>query len=328
MPHLRLAIDASGGDYAPDEIVAGAVQGARQHSIELALVGRSEQIEEQLHKHDVKGVSIEIVDAPEVIGMDEDPAMAVRKKKTASIVVGCELVHDGQADALISMGHTGAGMIAALFTFGRLPGIDRPAVIVPFLGFKDTFIIDAGANTEVQPSNLLQFAIMGSLYVEKALDIATPKVGLLSNGAESNKGNTVGKQAYPLLAASGLNFVGNVEGFRLTQGAAHVFVTDGFTANIALKRAEGLVAELLHQMEQELGAGDARVQAALTRLREKHDYARVGAVPVLGVNGLVFIGHGRSKAPAVVSAMTNALRAIEVGLLGAISEGLKATNGA
>jgi glycerol-3-phosphate acyltransferase PlsX len=323
MPPIRLAIDASGGDYAPQEIIKGALDGARQLQVELILVGRSEKIDEQLHQHDVKGLSIEIVDAPETIEMSEDPALAVRKKKDASIVVGCELVRDGRAEALISMGHTGAGMIAALFTFGRLPGIDRPAVIVPYLGFTDTYLIDAGANTEVQAQNLLQFAIMGSLYVERVMGLAQPKVGLLSNGAEPNKGNAIGKQAYALLTASKLNFVGNVEGHGVTHGEANVIVADGFAGNVVLKLGEGLVAELLQQVEDEAAPADKQLLAALARLREKHDYTRIGAAPVLGVNGLIFIGHGRSKAPAIVGAMSGAVRAVESGLLEAIVEGLK-----
>ena len=322
MPRIRLAIDTAGGDYAPDEIIAGAILGARQHPIELTLVGKSEQIDEQLRQHDAADLSIEIVDAPETIAMQEDPAMAVRQKKDASIVVACELVRDGRADAVITMGHTGAGMIAALFTFSRLPGIDRPGVIVPFLGFRNTFIIDAGANTEVQPKNLLQFAIMGSLYVEKVIGIEKPRVGLLSNGSEPNKGNAISKQAYPLLADSGLNFVGNVEGFALPQAIANVVVTDGFTGNVALKLGEGLVAELLKQVEQDADPTDDRLRAALARLHEGHDYARIGAAPVLGVNGLIFIGHGRSKAPAVAHAMSSAIRAVECGLLNAIQAGL------
>ncbi len=323
MPPIRIAIDASGGDYAPSEIVAGAIDGARQHSIELVLVGRSEQIDEQLLKHDTKDLAIEIIDAPETIEMQEDPALAVRKKTSASIVVGCELVRDHRADAIISMGHTGAGMVAGLFTFGRLPGIDRPAGIVPYLGFKDTFMIDVGANTEVQPRNLLQFAIMGSLYVERVMEIPNPKVGLLSNGSEPNKGNAVGKQAYPLLAASKLNFVGNVEGHGVTHGEANVIVADGFAGNIALKLGEGFADEILNQVEHAAAPIDDKLRGVLAKLREQHDYARIGAAPILGINGLLFIGHGRSKAPAVVSAIGLAVKSIESKLLEAIVEGLK-----
>src|SRR5512143_452548 len=323
MPTIRLAIDASGGDYAPSEIIAGAIDGARQYSVELILVGRSEQIDEQLRQHDTKDLSIEIVDAPETIEMQEDPALAVRKKTNSSIVVGCELVRDHRAEAIITMGHTGAGMIAGLFTFGRLPGIDRPGGIVPYLGFKDTFLIDVGANTEVQPKNLLQFAIMGSIYVERVIGIPNPKVGLLSNGGEPNKGNAVGRQAYPLLQASKLNFIGNVEGHGVSHHEANVIVSDGFAGNIALKLSEGLIAEVLDQIEHEASPIDDKLRGVLNQLRERHDYARIGAARSLGVNGLLFIGHGRSKAPAVASAMGLVVKSVESKLLEAIVEGLK-----
>ena len=320
---IRIAIDASGGDYAPGEIIAGAIDGARQHSVELILVGRSEQIDEQLLKHDTKDLAIEIVDAPETIEMHEEPAQAVRKKTNSSIVVGCELVRDQRADAIVSMGHTGAGMIAGLFAFGRLPGIDRPAALAPYLGFKDTFMLDIGANTEVQSKNLLQFAIMGSIYVERVMGIPHPKVGLLSNGGEPNKGNVIGKQAYPLLEASKLNFVGNVEGHGVVHSEANVIVADGFAGNIAFKLSEDLIAEVLNQVEHEAAPIDDRLRGVLDRLRERHDYARVGAAIILGINGLLLIGHGRSKAPAVTGAIGLAVKSIESGLLGAIVEGLK-----
>ncbi|HEY4721701.1 MAG TPA: phosphate acyltransferase PlsX [Anaerolineae bacterium] len=324
MSRIRLAIDASGGDYAPDEITAGAILGARQYPIELTLVGQSEQIEACLSRHAVDGLAIDIVDAPETIELDEDPVLAVRKKKDASIVVCCELVHEDRAEAVISMGHAGAGLAAALFTLGRLPGVDRPGLIVPYLGFRDTYLIDAGANTEVLPQNMLQFAIMGSLYVERVIGITNPLIGLLSNGSAPNTGNAIGQQVYALLQVSGLNFIGNVEGFALPQSAANVIVTDGFTGDIALKLGEGLVTELLKQAE-ETAPNNESVAALVDRLQEQHIYARSGAAPVLGINGLIFIGHSRSKAPAVAGAIGNAIRAVEGGLLNAIRDGLKAT---
>jgi glycerol-3-phosphate acyltransferase PlsX len=323
MPRIRLAIDTSGGDYAPDEIIAGAILGARQHPIELTLVGQSEQIEACLSRHAVDGLAIDIVDAPETIELDEDPALAVRKKKDASIVVCCELVHEDRAEAVISMGHAGAGRVAALFTLGRLPGVDRPGLIVPYLGRSDTYLIDAGANTEVQPQNMLQFAIMGSLYVERVIGITNPLIGLLSNGSAHNTGNAIGQQVYALLQASGLNFIGNVEGFALPQGMANVIVTDGFTGNMALKLGEGLVAELLRQIEETEPANE-QLATLVNQLRTQYDYANIGAVPVLGIDGLIFVGHRRSKAPAVAGAIGNAIRAVEGGLLNAIRDGLKA----
>ncbi len=323
MPRIRLAIDASGGDYAPDEIIAGAILGARQHPIELTLVGQSEQIEASLSRHAVDGLAIDIVDAPETIELDEDPTLAVRQKKDASIVVCCELVHEDHAEAVISMGQAGAGLAAALFTWGRLPGVDRPGLIVPYLGFRDTYLIDAGANTEVQPQNILQFAIMGSLYVERVIGITNPLIGLLSNGSAPNTGNAIGQQAYALLQASDLNFIGNVEGFALPQGLANVIVTDGFTGNIALKLGEGLVTGLLKQIE-ETDPANEQLATLVNQLQAQHDYANLGAAPVLGIDGLIFVGHRRSKAPAVAGAIGNAIRAVEGGLLNAIRDALKA----
>ena len=307
MPRIRLAIDASGGDYAPDEIIAGAILGARQHPIQLTLVGQSEQIEACLRRHAVDGLAIDIVDAPETIGLDEDPALAVRKKKDASIVVCCELVHEDRAEAVISMGQAGAGIAAALFTLGRLPGVDRPGRIVPYLGFRDTFLIDAGADPEIRPKNLVQFAIMGSLYVERVIGITNPLVGLLSNGSEPNKGTAPGQQVYSLLQTSGLNFIGNVEGFALPHGLANVIVTDGFTGGSAPKPGEGLMAEWLKQAEE-----------------TAPDNENASAAPVLGINGLIFIGHRRSKAPAVAGTIGNAICAVEGGLLNAMRDRLKA----
>ena len=323
MPRIRLAIDASGGDYAPDEIIAGAILGARQHPIELTLVGQSEQIETCLRQHAVDGLPIDIVDAPETIELDEDPALAVGQKKNASIGVCCELVHEDRAEAVISMGHAGAGLAAALSTLGRLPGVDRPGLIVPCLGLSDTYLIDAGANTEVRPQNMLQFAIMGSLYVERVIGITNPLIGLLSNGSAPHTGNAIGRQVYVLLQASGLNFIGNVDGFALPQGLANVIVTDGFIGNIALKLGEGLVAELLKQIEETDPANEQFATLA-NQLRARHDYTNIGAAPVLGINGLIFVGHHRSKAPAVAGAIGHAIRAVEGGLLNAIRDRLKA----
>ncbi len=322
MSGIRLAVDASGGDFAPHEIIAGAISGAAQHpAVQLALVGRSDQIQAWLQQHDVRRASIEIVEAPDTIEMGEDPAFAVRSKKQASIVVACEWVRAGRADAVVTMGHTGAGMVAALFTFGRLPGIDRPAAIAPYLGFEHTFLIDVGANTEVSPQHLLQFANLGSTYVEKVIGLPRPRVALLANGAEPNKGNAIGRQAFPLLAASGLNFVGNIEGTDLPKDRANVIVSDGFTLNIALKLSEELIDVVLQQVAAEYDVVDDHLAAVLERVRQRHDYAQHGASLLLGVNGLIFIGHGRSRAPAVARAIGQAARAVEVDLLAALRAG-------
>ncbi len=320
MTSLRLAIDAMGGDYAPAEIVAGAVAGARQHGVAIRLVGEPDLIDAELARHDLSGVEWGILPASEVVHMADNPSLAVRQKPDASISVACRAVQGGEADAVVTMGHTGAAMVAALFIFGRIPGIARPAVIVPFLGIQERMaLIDAGANTEVEPKNLVQFAIMGSLYVEYVWGVNRPRVALLSNGSEANKGNAIANAAYSLLSESGLHFIGNAEGHDLPSGAADVVVHDGFAGNVVLKLSEGLTAEMLNRVEERLlrrsELDPTIVRAELDRLRAENHYARYGAVPLLGVNHLILIGHGRSKALAVRNAIGEACRAGRVGVV-------------
>jgi phosphate acyltransferase len=313
---IRLAIDAMGGDFAPQEIVAGAVRGARRLGIIPVLVGDQASIQHELDKEDCSGLTIEIAPATSVINFHEEPALAVRSQPEASINVACQSVLDGRADGALTMGHTGAGMIAALFNFGRIPGIERPAVIVPLLGLReDLFMIDAGANTEVRPKHLLQFAQMGSIYLEQAIGIPRPRIGLLSNGAEPNKGNAVGRETYPLLeAADELNFIGNVEGNAIWSSNVNLVVTDGFVGNVLLKSAEGIVSLLLSQVEEILpqmsGESAGLLRSKLGYLRLHNHYSRHGVSPLLGVQHPMFIGHGRSKAEAVVNGMLTAQRVI------------------
>jgi glycerol-3-phosphate acyltransferase PlsX len=315
-----------GGDYAPQEIVAGALQGARSLSVGLLLVGDEQAIQKELAAAETGDLSFEVVPAQGVIRMGEEPAQAVRSRPKASINVACHLVLEGRADGVLTMGHTGAGMIAALFNFGRIPGVERPAAIVPLLGLRqDLFLIDAGANTEVRPQHLLQFAQMGAAYVEHAIGIPWPRVGLLSNGSEPNKGNAVGREAYPLLAAAkGINFIGNVEGNSLVAGDVNLVVADGFVGNILLKSAEGIVGAVLAQVEEifpqmsDEAAGLYR--AHLDSLRHRNDYARHGVSTLLGVQHPMFIGHGRSKANAVSNGMATAHRMIASDVVGKIRQ--------
>jgi glycerol-3-phosphate acyltransferase PlsX len=313
---IRLAIDAMGGDFAPREIIAGAVQGARKLGIHVLLVGDPASIKVELDRLDCTGIAIEIESAATVIGMHANPAEAVRTQPQASINIACQVVLEGRADGVVTMGHTGAGMIAALFKFGRIPGVERPAVIAPLLGLRENlYLIDAGANTEVRPKHLLQFAQMGSVYVEQAIGIPRPRVGLLSNGAEPNKGNATGREAYPLLEqASGLNFAGNIEGNSLWSSDINVIVADGFSGNVLLKSTEGTVKTLLTQVEEVLPRLSAEptevLKAHLLDLRRRNHYSRHGVSTLLGVRHQMFIGHGRSKAEAVVNGMATAQRVI------------------
>ena len=306
-----------------------AVRGARRLGISLLLVGDQASIQAELDVVDCAGLAIEIVPSASMIGMHENPAHAVRSQPEASINVACQLVLEGRADGVVSMGHTGAGMIAALFKFGRIPGIERPAVIVPLLGLKENlYLIDAGANTEVRPKHLLQFAQMGSVYVEQAIGIPQPRVGLLSNGAEPNKGNAVGREAYDLLRqAAELNFAGNVEGNSLWASDINLIVTDGFTGNVLLKSTEGTVSTILTQVEEILPrlAGETAdlIRSYLQDLRLRNHYSRHGVSTLLGVRHPMFIGHGRSKAEAVVNGMATAQRVIASNAIASIRQVFK-----
>jgi phosphate acyltransferase len=331
MGMIRLAIDAMGGDFAPREIVSGAVQGARQLGINVLLVGDPDSIQAELNGLDCSGLTIEIAPAGSVISMHANPAEAVRSRPQASINVACQVVLEGRADGVVTMGHTGAGMIAALFKFGRIPGVERPAVIAPLLGLREKlYLIDAGANTEVRPKHLLQFAHMGSIYVEQAIGIPRPRVGLLSNGAEPNKGNATGREAFPLLEqASGLNFAGNIEGNSLWSSDINLIVADGFCGNVLLKSTEGTVKTLLTQVEAILPRLEAEqaelLKAHLLDLRGRNHYSRHGVSTLLGVRHPMFIGHGRSKAEAVVNGIATAQRVIASNTIASISQAFSET---
>jgi len=319
-----------GGDYAPQEIVKGALAGAREHDVELILVGQPQAVEAELAEAETRGLLFSLVEAPQVIGMEEHPAQAVRRKKGASIVVATRLIREGAADAVVTMGHTGAAMIAALWLLGPIEGILRPTIGGPYLGIQEqTFILDGGANVDCKPEHLLQFALMGSLYVERMMRIKNPTVALLSNGAEEGKGNQAIIEAFPLLAKSDLNFIGNIEGMDIPLGRANVVVTDGLVGNVVAKLTEGLTTRLLTMVEEELAVVlppqivDSTLRPTLGEMRKRHHYSRIGGMPLLGVNGVVVIGHGRSKAPAVVSAIGQAKRAVEGNLVEAIRGGWK-----
>lgn len=325
---MKIAVDAMGGDYAPQEIVRGALAGAREHDVELILVGQPQAIEAELAEAETGGIVLSLVEAPQVIGMEESPAQAVRRKKGTSIVVATRLVQEGAADAAVTMGHTGAAMIAALWVLGPIEGILRATIGTPYLGIQEeTFILDGGANVDCKPAHLLQFALMGRLYAERMMGIKNPTVALLSNGAEEGKGDKAIIEAFPLLAKSGLNFIGNIEGMDIPLGRTNVVVTDGLVGNVVVKLTEGLTSRLLTVVEEELDSVlppeilDSALRVTLAEMRKRYHYSRIGGMPLLGVNGVVVIGHGRSKAPAVVSAMGQAKRAVESGLVDSIRAG-------
>lgn len=323
---MRIAVDAMGGDHAPDEIVAGAEIAARELGVELLLVGNETRIKRALSD---QGGVVRIVPAAEVIGMDEHPAQAVRRKKNASVVRAVGLVREGQADAVVSAGNTGALMASALLGLGRVAGIERPALVSLFPNERGrTVILDVGANVDCKPQHLMQFAIMGAAYAEKVLGIEKPRVGLLSIGEEKAKGNELTQLTYPLLEDSPLEFIGNVEGRDFFHGGVDVVVCDGFVGNIVLKTGEGLAVFLegflKRQVEKNLLAKVTTLAALTTlkELRQQFDYNEYGGVPLLGVNGVVIVAHGSSGSKAITNAIKVAKDAVENRLVGAIAAGL------
>jgi len=332
---LPVALDAMGGDYAPAEVVLGAVQAATEYGVGVTLVGPEPIIAPELAKHDTTGLRITIVHTDEVIGMDEHPAEAVRSKRRNSITLCHELTRDGKALGAVSAGNSGAVLAAAIFTLRRIKGVERPAFggVFPAANGKRVMVLDIGANTDCKPPYLLQFALMGTAYLRAVFGDTNPTVGLLSNGEEETKGDQLTQEAHKLLkaaaaAGAGLNFIGNVEGKDINAGGVDIVVCDGFVGNVVLKTLEGISKMLLDTIRQELTAGPITTVGALLakpafdRVRTKLDYQEYGGVPVLGVNGVSIIAHGRSKAKAIKNAIRVARQAAEAQLPQAIADGL------
>jgi glycerol-3-phosphate acyltransferase PlsX len=316
---MKIALDAMGGDFAPEEVVAGGVQAHRELGVEVIFVGIKEKVDAALAASGA-GKWAEIEDAPEVIAMDEHPAQAVRTKKNSSIVRACTMVDDGRANGFVSAGNSGAVMAAALFGLHRIPGIDRPAIgsIIPTASGKNCFLLDVGANTDAKPEHLVQYAVMGSIYAEKLMAIETPRVALLSNGEEAGKGNQLVQASEPLLRAlPGINFIGNIEGKDIFKGKADVVVTDGFSGNILIKTAEG-AAEFVFQSMRDAVQGDPLatlggllIRPKLRAVRRRADWREFGGAVLLGVNGVAVIAHGRSDARAIYNAVRVARDAVD-----------------
>jgi len=324
---MKIALDAMGGDHAPPVAVEGGVWAAREYGVEVVLVGREEDVQQELAKHDTSGLSLPIIHASQIIEMEEHPAAAVKAKKDSSMVVGIDMVKRGEADAFVTMGHSGGALAAALFRLGRIRGIRRPALSTIYpteSGF--CVLLDVGANTECKPQYLLQFAYMGAAYAERVLGIANPRVGIVSSGEEEIKGSILVQEAHQMIKQSNLNFIGNVEGRDIPAGMADVVVTDGFTGNVIAKLSEGLASSLLGIIRDEIKKRPlATVGALLSRpafeqVKKRLDYAEFGGAPLLGVDGVVIVGHGRSNAKAVKNAVGVAKRTVEGGMLAAIKE--------
>nr|WP_092067516.1 phosphate acyltransferase PlsX [Dendrosporobacter quercicolus]NSL46631.1 phosphate acyltransferase PlsX [Dendrosporobacter quercicolus DSM 1736]SDL58045.1 phosphate:acyl-[acyl carrier protein] acyltransferase [Dendrosporobacter quercicolus] len=313
---MRIAVDAMGSDYAPEQIVLGAIEAAREYCCEILLVGDQEEIEKILHKNDIRGLNIRVQHASEVIEMHEHPGAAVRKKKDASVVVATKLVKDRECAAVISAGSTGAGVAAALFGLGRIKGIDRPTIATPIPNINGaTVLLDSGANVDSKPRHLVQSAIMGSLYAEYVLGIKNPRVGLLNIGEEETKGNEQALATYPLLKQlKTIHFIGNAEGRDIPRGTVDVVVCDGFVGNVVLKFSEGLAGAMLQLLKDTIKSSglltklaSLMVLPALKTLKKKIDYAEYGGAPLLGVDGCFIICHGSSKAKAIKNAIRVAI---------------------
>jgi len=329
----RIAIDAFGGDHAPKEIVLGAIEAAKEmKDVHLTLVGDEERIRQELAAAgDVKLNNLAVRHASEVIGADEEPVRAVRRKKDASMVVAASMVREGEAEALVSAGNTGALMAAGLLVVGRMRGIERPALapMIPTMDGVGTLALDLGANMDATAAQLTQYAVMGSVYRSKVHGIREPRVGLLNVGTEPGKGNEVAKEAYPMLEAAPIRFVGNVEARDILNGVCDVLVCDGFAGNVMLKSLEGTALALMGELKKEFTKNLVRKLAAaillpgLRGLKNKLDYKEVGAAPMLGLSGVVMKSHGSSDARAIKNAVRQTVLALESDVVGTIAAELR-----
>jgi glycerol-3-phosphate acyltransferase PlsX len=315
---IRVAVDAMGGDRGPEEIVAGALDAASD-TVEPVIVGPR-----GLDTH-----GLELIEAPEVIAMDEKPTEAVRTKPNSSLVVACRAVGEGRADAVVSAGNTGAMLAACLLELRRIPGVRRPAIAVTIPARRGpSVLLDSGANADARPEDLVQFAHMGAVFAEEILGVGKPEIRLLSIGEEPEKGNHLTLEAHRLLAATDLNFAGNAEGRDLLTGAADVVVTDGFTGNVALKVTEGTIQGLLEGLREEITStavgklGGLLIRPAARRLRKRLDPDTYGGAYLLGLRGLAVIAHGSSSRRAITNAVSLAARGVEKDVVGQLTQNL------
>ncbi len=331
---MRIAIDAMGGDSAPGAIIEGVIQATEEYPYELLVIGAEKIVSEELRKYDLSHPRISIYPASEVIGMEESPSKACRQKKDSSIMVGIRLVAENKADAFVSAGNSGAIMAASLIYLPRLSNVRRPAIATLWPTLHGiSVILDAGANVDCKPEHLLQFAIMGNIYAKTIMKKENPRIGLLSIGEEESKGNELTLSVYELLKNSTLNFIGNVEGGNIPKGKADVIVCDGFIGNIVLKLGEGLVEVIFELAREELKKHPFRttlsallLKKIFQELKKDTDYEEFGGAPLLGVEGVCIICHGKSKAKAIKNAIRVAGEFVEQKINQKISEGIKKFN--
>jgi glycerol-3-phosphate acyltransferase PlsX len=332
---IRIVVDAMGSDAFPLPDVVGAVAAAREYNVEIILVGDETKVRPILDAQKPGNLPIHLVHAPEMLTMEDKGIALVLKARRPnsknSMAVGIDLVKNREADAFVTAGNTGAASVTAYFRLGTIPGVDRPGLTPVFpTATGSCVVIDIGANPDCKPENLVQFGIMGSIYAEKVRGVKIPRVGLLANGEEAGKGNDLVKHSYPLLKSSGLNFIGNIEGKELIGGVVDVAVTDGFTGNIMLKSSEAVAKMLVDKIKEAIRGGGPLVmlgglliKPALKGIKKLMDPSEEGAAPLLGVNGLVFIGHGRSDSLAIKNAVRVAINAVQADVLGAIRDAIE-----
>jgi glycerol-3-phosphate acyltransferase PlsX len=330
---MRIVVDAMGSDQRPGPDVEGALLAARElgSADTIILAGNTGTIENELARHDTAGLRLEIVHASQAVEMSDTPARSARLKPNSSMLVGMNLVKTGQADAFVTAGNTGAALaLATLHSLQRVPGVRRPALtsLIRVENGQTVVVVDLGANADARPEWMVQFGIMGSLYAEHVLGQVRPRVALLSNGEERGKGNQLVRETADLLPNSGLNFIGNVEPKEILAGAADVIITDGFTGNVMLKTLESVGETFFRVMRRELMTNPLRMigalltKPALRKIYRQVDPFEIGGAPLLGVNGVVVIGHGRTNAKGVKNAIKQARRAVQGGLIEAIRDGM------
>lgn len=327
---MKIAIDVMGGDNAPLEIVKGAIEAVKEYSINVYLVGKKEEIEKILLSENFSSEKISIINATEVIESEDSPTVAIRTKKDSSIVVGMKMLKDGDVDAFVSAGNTGALLAGGLFVVGRIKGIDRPA-LAPILPGKNgpIMLVDAGANAECKVKNIMQFAMMGEIYFKNVLKNNSPRVALINIGAEEEKGTEFTKECFKSLKENNKNFIGNIEGRDILDGEAQVVVADGFTGNVALKVFEGTAMTIMRELKSELmGSFVTKIGALLSKgafasFKKKFDYTEHGGAILIGVNGPVIKAHGSSNAKAVKNAIRQAIKCVDGNIVESIKSELE-----
>lgn len=320
---VRIALDAMGGDYGPAEVVKGAVEAARGGGVDIILVGNQDVVEAELGKYSEEELPIRVVASDGKISDDEPPALTLRRKPQASIVVSTRLVREGEADAVVTMGSTGAAIASASLLLGVLEGLERPALGGAFMGLAPrTVLLDLGANVDCRPSQLLSFAILGSVFARRFLEVPDPRVALLNVGKETAKGNRLVRESQELLRKSGLNFVGNVEGMDLFTDKADVIVCDGFVGNTLVKFAEGMAAALFNYVREHISKSLLlrALEPMASILWELAALGRKTGAPLFGVNGVVIVGHGASTAETIAGSVNTARRCVEISLVQGMRE--------